>query len=155
MLRDAFVADPESVTKRLSVRACDRALVTGLVAADLEFQADVLLRKRFTLIRRTLAHTCERLGRAAWPEFRAFARATDAPAERDAAGFCAHLAKSNSPALCPLEHNRSRFAHSGRRCALHLTMAAPPGARTRRPLVQLFLGGRGKRWHEWRVSIGL
>ncbi len=154
-LRDAFAADPGAVTERLGVRPSDRARVTGLVVADLEFQADVLLRKRFTPIRGMLSRTCAQLGNGAWPEFRAFARATDALAERDAEGFCAYLAERRSAALCSLEHNRSRFAQSGGRCAVHVTLTVPSGAKLRRPLVQLLLGGRGKRWHEWRVSIGL
>ena len=68
-LRDAFVADPVAFVRGLGLAEADRDRFLRLVPADLEFQARVLLRKRFVLVRDILPRTCENLGDEAWPEF--------------------------------------------------------------------------------------
>jgi hypothetical protein len=157
-LRDAFALDPTALADRLRVREGDRPMFLQLVPADLEFQAQVLLKKRFGLVRRRLPQTCARLGNEAWPMFRTWARnesihPTTAP---DAHGFCEHLAHARPVAVCPFERNRMRFTAGRRRCAVHFIVAPSSPRRTlRRPCLQLLLGRGPNRWHEFHVSIGL
>src|SRR5687767_8469200 len=73
-LRDAFATDLVAVVWQIGLRESDRQAFLQLWPADLEFQANILLRKRFDVIRRTLPRTCRNLGRDAWLEFQPFAR---------------------------------------------------------------------------------
>ena len=49
-LRDAFALDPLALARRLDLRERDQPLFLQLDPADLEFQARVLVRKRFVLV---------------------------------------------------------------------------------------------------------
>src|SRR5580658_6887219 len=87
-LRDALAADPRALVARLGVRASDQPALLQLAPDDLEFQARVLLRKRFDSLRRILPETCARLGDEAWSSFYSYARlewpSGDDPATLDA-----------------------------------------------------------------------
>jgi hypothetical protein len=153
-LRDAFGADGAAFAEQWKVRPSDRALLLQLVPGDLEFQAQVLLRKRFDHVRAALPQTCARLADAAWPLFARFAR-TAPNAARDAVDFCGYLAAARRDAICPLEYNRCLFAAGGGRCAIRFVLARAGPRKWRQPTMQLLLGGRGDRWHEWCVSLRL
>lgn len=149
-LRDAFAADPRGLMQRLGVGEADRAMLLQLSPADLEFQARVLLRKRFDLVRRALPRTCAALGEIAWPEFFQFARsrpAADAkPFGADAVGFCEHVRLTRMGCVCQMERARVRFAGGRRRFAVHLG---------RGPVLHVFLRRRNARWQEWTLFLRL
>ena len=155
-LRDAFVADPVAFVRGLGLMETDRDRFLRLVPADLEFQARVLLRKRFVLVRDVLPRTCENLGDDAWPEFlrhgRAVAPRSGAQTAEDAFGFSLHLMDCRPGALCPVEFNRCRFVREGSRIALHLV---PSPRRARLPSIQVLFRRGPRRWREWRVSLAV
>jgi hypothetical protein len=153
-LRDAFAADPLATATRLGLRASDQPAFARLIPAELEFQAEVLLRKRFDSVRRVLPNTCRGLSRDGWREFHHYSQATGVASRNDSHGFCEYLTRTRPAALCPLERNRCRFVRSGRRWAVHVACASRGAAGRRRPILQLFLGARTGQWHEWHVSIG-
>ena len=73
-LRDEFAARPKIVLERLNVRAADRPALLAFSTSDLEFQARVLLVKRFNMIQPLIPRTLANLGVGARPAFLAFAR---------------------------------------------------------------------------------
>lgn len=161
-LRDAFSKDRHALAERMNVADTDRTLFLQLVPADLEFQARVLLRKRFDLVRQRLPGTCQELDRgganASWEEFQSYGRtqmptAKD-PGAEDILGFCRHLQTSHPQALCPEEFNRVHFAYSHRPGALHLVKRMLVRGR-RHGGLQIFLRYPSGRWHEWRLGFGL
>ncbi len=156
-LRDAFAADRDAVAGRMGVRENDRTAFLQLVTSDLEFQARVILRKRFEVIRRLLPCTCERLGDEGWPAFLRYGRtALLAPknaAAEDAVGFCQHLNHARPEVVWPVEFNRARFAQSPRKFACHFVRAIP-SRRNRRPGLQFFVSLHPGSWHEWLVYLG-
>jgi hypothetical protein len=133
-LRDAFATDPTRTLQQMDVRAADRAALQGLAPADLEFQARVLLRKRFDLTRALIPLTCARMGDRAWDSFAGFARAQPPektePARRDALRFCEfHISQPNI--VFGSELNRLRFVLNGARFALHWVPDQPINGRPR------------------------
>ena len=156
-LRDAFAADPIAVVAQIRLRESDCAMFLQLRPSDLEFQARILLRKRFVLVRQALPRTCQNLGDDAWPEFQRYGRPGGPTGKEmiteDAVGFCQHLRQIRPAALCAVETNRFRFAQRRRAFAFHFVMAM--GSRgSRRPAVQVFLRRQPGRWHEWLVYLG-
>jgi hypothetical protein len=147
-LRDAFAADPRGLMQRLGVGEADRAMLLQLSPVDLEFQARVLLRKRFDLVRRALPRTCAAMGEVAWPEFSKFARsrpaADETPFGADTAGFCEHVRLTRAGCVCAAERERVRFAGGRGRFAVHLGRGF---------VLHVFLRLRGARWHEWRFFL--
>ncbi len=123
-LRDAFVAEPEAVAARMGVCGADRAALLALDPGDLEFQARVLLGKRWAAARRIIPGTCRRLGDVAGSLFCDHARNhwPDAvPADLgDALSFCAWLVSSQPRAVEPSEWNRLRFLRSRGFLAVHV-----------------------------------
>ncbi|KAB2644307.1 MAG: hypothetical protein DVB27_12325 [Verrucomicrobia bacterium] len=155
-LRDALAADPGAVAARLNLRESDRAALVQLVPADLEFQADILLRKRFGLVRRIIPETCRSLGAEAWPLFRAYARhhavARESSGARDAHDFCLDLHQHRPAGLCQAERNRLHFAFSQSRFALHLIRRRPAPWQCPRAL-QFFLRLGRRRWREMTFYV--
>src|ERR1043166_5133871 len=122
VLRDAFAASAAVVVADLGVSESDRQTLAALKVEDLEFQARVLLRKRFESVRRLIPATCASLGEQAWPCFHAYARTfwPDGPRAEivDAASFCKQLSRTDPNAVCRSEVNRLEFARSKRRLAV-------------------------------------
>ena len=157
-LRDAFASQPDSVAARLDLRPDDRPAFRQLVPKDVEFQARILLRKRFDLVRRFLPDTAGRLGEKAWPLFLEYAR-VNWPAEprvalRDAFQFCQRLREQQPSLVCQSEWNRLRFALSERNFAIHGQLRAE-GDGIARPRVQIFYRDRSRRWREFSFSLRL
>lgn len=157
-LRDALAADPRAVAARLNLCESDCAALAQLVPADLEFQADVLIRKRFNLVRRIVPETCRLLGAETWPVFHAYARThwlrrEQSPAH-DAQGFCCHLQQHQSDGLCEAEWNRLRFILSPARFACHF-IRRPPARNQTKHAMQLFLRLGRRRWREMIFSLRL
>jgi len=112
-LRDSFVRDRAVAIASLGVNSDDGAALAQLDAEALEFQARVLLRKRFVSLRRFLPTTLARLGDRAWPTFAAFARMHwHGSAAQDAAAFCPHLTPGEANVR---EWRRAEFIVSNRR----------------------------------------
>jgi hypothetical protein len=159
-LRDAFAHNAGAFMREIDLRESDRAAFVRLAPADLEFQARVLLRKRFDHVQAALPQTCRALGGRAWPEFQRHGRSS-APtgpnaAMREARDFATHLARSGCPALHRAELNRVRFACEARRLAVYFVMMIPsaPTAQGRRPALQVLLRRRGQPWCEWSFYFG-
>ena len=157
-LRDEFASHPAATALRLGVRASDRTVFLQLSPDDLEFQARILLRKRFDLIRRILPRTCTQLGTQAWSEFLHYSRTalltTAKPIAEDAVGFCRHLAAAKPRTVSPVERNRARFVLSSRRFTCQV-VGAIPFHKKRYPGIQFFLRSRSDRWHEWLIRFGI
>ena len=115
-LRDAFAADSIQWTRELDVSDEDFQALVSLSLAELEVQANVLLRKRFDEVRRLLPVTCSRIGKVAWSCFKEYARRhwpQQVPmALSDAQAFCIFLRVHNPQILCRSEENRVVFAGS-------------------------------------------
>ena len=156
--RDAFAANPFAVAERFGVRAEERVRFAALAPADLEFQASVLLRKRFGDVRRVLPATCARLGVTAWLTFHDFARSRwpcgSGAQLREADEFCLHLNERAPQTLYRHEWNRLRFAMGDAWLVVHWVRCLPIHHHSRRGL-QVLLRGRGGRWREWMVYAGL
>jgi hypothetical protein len=122
--RDAYRADPARTIERLELAEAERALLLNLDADDLEFQAEVLLRKRFEAISRVIPQTLANLGEDAWPAFVKYARnfwpVCQKMAAQDAGGFFEHLRTHRPAVICGREANRIRFALGHRRIEAHL-----------------------------------
>jgi hypothetical protein len=149
-LRDAFTADPSHLAKQFGVSDADLRALASLPSVDLEFQANVLLRKRYDEVRRVLPVTCARLGEGAWPSFKEYARShwpQRVPmALYDARAFCNYLGTRNPDVLSRSELNRIRFAGSNRLFSLSFVPDMPRGQRTHFGIQLLLRSGR----HGWR-----
>ena len=73
-LRAAFTANPQGIANQINLRAHDCLLFVKLIPADLEFQAHILLRKRFELVQQLLPETGRRTGEHFWNLFYEYAR---------------------------------------------------------------------------------
>jgi hypothetical protein len=157
-LRDAFANDPVAFVRKIELRERDRTALLQLVPTDLEFQARVLLRKRFGLVQAALPETCRALSHDGWPEFESYGRA-NAPSgtnqlAADVWEFSQHLRKTRPETLCAHEFNRARFAQSQRRIAFHV-VTINPAARAHRPGLQILVRHQPARYHEWLFCLGL
>jgi hypothetical protein len=136
-LREAFVRDRDKLATDLRVRSGDRAAFLQLLPDDLEFQARVLLRKRFDLALSWIPATVSLLGNNAWPLFEHFARTQTGSGIRsalqDAHRFACWLRRRGQP-TCDAEFGRLQFTLSNKRCALRFSRL-----RARRPVFSLGL----------------
>ncbi len=151
-LRDAYAEDPLQTVESLGVQDSDRSALLNLNSRDLEFQARVLMRKRFEAISSLLPQTCSNLSARGWPLFVQYARAT-LPAGQptvilDAEQFLAWLQQENLRAISSSENNRVRFARGTMRLSLHLASDVPVHARPSRGL-QFFIRTGPLRWKEY------
>lgn len=157
-LRDAFAKDPILLAKQIGVRDTDFQTLVSLPPADLEFQANVLLHKRYDEIRRVLPVTCRRLGNGAWPSFKEYGRShwpQHVPvALCDARAFCGFLRVTNPAALCRSEENRIVFAGSDKRFSLSLVPDLPRRQKSYFG-IQLFFRSRTRGWREVAVCFCL
>ena len=154
---DAFAADADACAREIGLSENHSAAFLRLVPTDLEFQARVLLRKRFKLVVDALPQTCCRLGPEAWTEFQRYGRSS-APAQmeqvcHDVLAFAEYLCALRC-GVCPLELNRARFTCRRRTLVVHLVIAIPAGGR-RRPCVQILLRSQSQRWQEWLLYPSL
>jgi len=118
-LRDAFARDPAGTAASLSH---DRAVQSELVSLrmeDLEYQAGVLLRKRFDAAKRLLPALFTRLGGEAWPIFRAYGRKRWLQGNEDALAFADEIHRQSPDFLQAREMNRLRFTQVARRWRVH------------------------------------
>lgn len=156
-LRDEFTSDPVATALRLGLRESDRTAFLQLSPDDLEFQARVLLRKRFDLIRRILPRTCAQLGPQGWSEFLHYGRTatlgTTKPIAEDAVGFCRYLKQAKPETICPVERNRARFVLNSSKFTCQV-VGAIPFHKKRYPGIQFFVRSRSDRWHEWLIHFG-
>src|SRR6516164_7853612 len=94
-LRDAYAKDRLGTADRMGVAIEERPVWLALNQADLEFQAEVLLRKRFETVSRLIPQTISNAGARAWPLFADYARKIWPDAEPlevdDAKQFFTHL----------------------------------------------------------------
>ncbi len=163
LLRDALAANPKVVLQQMEVRERDRSALLQLVAEDLEYQAVVLLRKRFGMVREILRQTIQRLGDDGWSVFHRYARSHWPPggdlASTDARDFAVYLKKHRPESVCESEWNRLEFVRQQRRLALHWVRQATTGqenGRRRRMLQLLFWSGSSRqRRHELFLSFRL
>src|SRR5262245_61787810 len=120
-LRDAFHSAPLSAIQSLNVFEAECPSLLNLNPVDLEFQAQILLRKRFEAVARLLPQTCSNLGVSAWPAFAEYARdywpEGQLNPSYDAQSFADRLLSRGEP-VCIAERNRLRFALGGKRAAL-------------------------------------
>lgn len=156
-LRDRLAADPRSAAEQAGLHPDDWPAWRQLEPADVEFQAEVLLRKRLDEVRRMLPETCRALGETLWPRFHAYAR-KHWPAEpeakiRDAAQFCRQLAAQATGLVCAAERNRLDFAVSGRRFAVRRVRLKNAGEADRVGL-QFFRRRRDGRPMEIFIGLG-
>jgi hypothetical protein len=157
-LREAYAREPEKVADQLEIAVAHRAAFLALDPEDLEFQAEVLLRKRFDLVTRILPETCAQAGVQAWPWFNEFARDewpahTDTPVV-DALKFCAHLISKCGSSPVDREFNRIRFVASKTVFAFHLLRRVCLHGR-RRSCLQVLIRTPGRCWHEFLIFLSL
>jgi hypothetical protein len=157
-LRDACAREPARTAGLLGVTSASAEILQGLKAEDLEFQARVLLRKRYDLVRRLVPRTCAALDASAWPVFYGYARLCWPEEPRadlhDAAGFCRHLERRNPKVLSGAEKNRMLFALARNRLAFHFVRDLPIRGRVRWGL-QILVRYPDSAWHEYAVYPSL
>lgn len=156
-LRDEFAAQPQAVVERLQVRASDHAALLAISAADLEFQAGILLGKRFELIKNLVPRTLAALGEKARSDFFAYAR-TRWPrgvnqAWEDAVEFCRHCERQPSSWVCHAELNRLNFVLSKKCVAVHFVRGLSLRKRDRNA-IQMFIRLKNGNWRESVFYLG-
>ena len=148
-LRDDFAVDPDGVVSKLCEDALVRAELVLLKMEDLEVQAEVLLRKRFEVVKRFLPGLITRLETKAWPAFRQYARNQWASAPQDALGFAEYAGKEDSSKVDPSEMNRLRFAvQSNSLLKIHWIIIKPS-----HPALQILMRIEKERWREWVLYL--
>lgn len=156
-LRDAFVADRMAVAATLDVQGDDRARLLQIDPSDLEFQAEVLWRKRFEIVREALPRTITRLGKNAWPEFARYARPRGPTGPQaiaqDCYKFCSHLLTTRIASVDAAEFNRAEFACNRRRAAAYWVRDLPIRGLPRIGIQFFWSSKRGA--YEWRIALGL
>ena len=153
-LRDAYAAHPVQAVESLNLRSCDRSAMLGLNPWDLEFQAQVLLRKRFEALSNLIPQTCCNLGADAWPVFSRYARVSflegDHVTVLDACHFLEYLQQKYSSAISGSEKNRVRFARGSWRFSVHFVSRVMVRDRPRRCL-QFLIRINSAHWKEFVV----
>lgn len=157
-LRDQFAEDALAAAKNIQLRLTDYPAWQQLVSADVEFQADVLLRKRLDAVKTFAPATCRRLGDTLWPVFREFAR-HHWPGEEDekfldAHQFCRALKQKQPDAVAGWEWNRFKFALSKSHVAFFLVKIPLAKNKSRRG-IQLLTRNRSGRGREFFIYLGL
>ncbi len=157
-LRERYAIDPKGVLAALRIRVSDQQAFAALTPNDLEFQARILLRKRFTEVQDLLPQTCAALGDQAWTAFQVYAREhwpSDAGgAVEDALSFYAAAAAQFPRRACNAERNRLRFRQSSQRCQIHwvrdvsLNSRCPYG-------IQVLFRFTACDWRDWTLHLGL
>jgi len=156
-LRDALARAPAETVERVGLAEPVRAAVLALNCDDLEFQARILLRKRFQAVLPLLPATAAALADKAWPLFLGFGR-TAAPSGKppelhDANGFLQILFRSSPNLVVHSEANRIRFAFKRQRFACYFSRALLVRNRCRCGL-QLFLRQNANCYREYALYFG-
>jgi len=153
-LRDAYAAQPSQTVDTMGVTQTQRAALLDLKAEDLEFQAQVLLRKRFQTVSALIPLTCSSLGESAWARFIEYARnywpAGNQMEVFDARDFVRHLWEKHGASVALSEVNRIRFALGTRRISFHFLKRIRLRNRERRA-VQVFVRLASGRWNEYLI----
>jgi hypothetical protein len=149
-LRDDFAVDPDGVISSLCQDALVRVQLAALKIEELEAQAEVLLGKRFEMIKRILPVLICRLEMQAWPLFRQYARNRWLPSPQDALEFAEYASQKNSVGINMREVNRLRFA-VGTKAALKLHWISLRHS----PALQVLMRLRKDRWREFVLSFRL
>ena len=157
-LRDAFAVNPEAVAAQMNLRGNDKQPFLQLIPEDLEFQARILLRKRFELVRPLMPETLRRLGENCWLHFFEYAR-TNWPTEsraalQDAFQFCQRLVQQTPEAVSESEWSRLQFALSEKHLAIRWYLLETICGKAR-PMIQIFCRGRSLKWRECLFTLGL
>ena len=130
--RDSFRANAIGAADQLNVRAEDRAAFITLSPAELDAQADVLLRKRLDHVKRLAPALCAKCADRLWPRFREYARHQwPESATGDALHFCEHVLLSDSGIASRTELNRLRFLASTARLRVSIVRDLPVGNSSR------------------------
>jgi hypothetical protein len=151
-LRDAYAAQPSQTVDTMCVTQTQRAALLDLKAEDLEFQAQVLLRKRYQTVSALIPLTCSSFGESAWACFMEYARdhwpAGNQIEVLDARDFVQHLRQKHGASVAHSETNRIRFALGMKRISFHFLKRIRLRNRERRA-VQVFLRLASGRWNEY------
>jgi len=157
-LRDAFRREPQRASELLEIEPSECTALLAIDPADLEFQAEVLLRKRFESVSRVIPLTIANAGQRAWRWFAEYGRACwpagENPGLEDARGFCSYLEGRSPYSVSLSERNRLRFATDTALAAIHIVPDLPLRNRRRHGL-QIFLRLSGGRWREVHLRFGL
>ncbi|HTL54181.1 MAG TPA: hypothetical protein VL361_00825 [Candidatus Limnocylindrales bacterium] len=157
-LRDTYAREPQRALEILDIKNSEHAAFLAINPVDLEFQAEVLLHKRFDLVSRMIPQTVKNAGDQAWPWFAEYARAcwpaNENPALADTRGFCSYLARKHPSVVSTPEQNRVRFAAGKARVAIHIVPDLV-FRRERRHGLQVFLRTTDGGWREFRLYFGL
>lgn len=156
-LRDAFATNRKAALEEFSLGEEDQRALENLDPEDLEFQAEILLRKRFDLVLRHLPNTCRKLPGEGRPDFTGYARGRwpggEFAQQKDALGFCRFLRINRPGVVDAEEENRLVFATSGRRWAWFGTWSWDEKGRES-PSGQIFFRWR-TRIREFRIRLSL
>ena len=156
-LRETFAADPERAADEMDILPRDRQIFVELAPEELEFQAGILLRKRFQAIQSLLPETVAALGADAWPLFGLYGRnhwpKNEPRSVQDAWDYCESLIPGHRFAVSAREENVLRFALGGRRLAVHPARAMVRGRS--RPALQILFRNRPAEEREFLISFGL
>jgi hypothetical protein len=151
-LLDAFGAQPQEVATHFGLLESDRHAFLSLSVSDLEFQAGILLRKRFDLIKHIIPRTLGTLGERGRPAFLRYARnhwpAGPNKELLDAAGFCRSCEGEDSKFICQREWNRLNFALGRQRFAILFVRDVNIRNRNRKGL-QIFVRLKAAHWREF------
>jgi len=156
-LRDAFAASRKAALEEFSLGEGDQQALENLDPEDLEFQAEILLRKRFDRVRGLIPNTCRELPGEGWSDFIDYARCRwlggEFAPQNDALAFCRYLRMKRPGTVAGEEENRLVFATSGRRWAGFWVWFWDGNGR-RRPAGQVFFRSR-TRIREFRIRLTL
>lgn len=157
-LRDRYALDPEGVLAALHIRKSEWPAFASLPPDDLEFQSRILLRKRFTEVKKLLPQTCASLGDPAWAAFQSYGRehwpSDTGGAIEDALSFHAAAFEQFPKRVCNTERNRLRFRLSTRRFEIHwvrdatLSRVCPYG-------IQVLLRWNARDLRDWTLHLGV
>ena len=148
--RNLFRSSAASTADELNVRAEDRAAFLMLSPAELDAQADLLLRKRLEHVKRLAPELCARLTGHLWPCFQEYARNLwPQDAIRDALHFCEHVLLNDAQLVLRTELNRLRFLASSAQMRVYLVRDFRVGNRRRNGIQILRRGGKGSIREMW------
>jgi len=158
VLRDRFAVDPEAVLQEMDVEEDERESLRQLPAQDLEYQAEILIRKRFDKVRGLLPSTDAHLGLDAFSLFLKYARTTW-PEEgshgwKDAEDFLLFLQKHRPESVSRSDERRVMFLKGQRVWEMHWGDDLWIRGRSRRGL-QILRRTRHGSFREWAVYLGL
>lgn len=157
-LRDRFACDQEAVIRELGVLPEEAGSFRQFSSDDLEYQAAILIRKRFDACRYFLRGTLAKLGNDAFAIFSSYARLSWPESHRrefeDADAFILFLRKKLPSMVSRMDENRLRFLQRNRRVAVNWSSEIPARRRFRRGWQIFYRNWRGG-FHEWTVAFGL